>query len=192
MSISDQDFQPIWFGTYQKIGWGKYETKGLGTNTVSPGVVRSTYLRLISSDRYIKEEYKKYYSGYLFRDFRVWTCRKAVNHPSNEWMSPPSRTGLHVIGTPGKRNFRAQFGGYGKQYLEAELDYLFKQSLQIYTASNEVPSVVLEALEEQGVGYTIHANQEWVTHSRAGVNREVSTGPTRVACGFLFHCLCSV
>jgi len=31
-----------------------------------------------------------------------------------------------------------------------------------------------------------------VAHSRAGVNREVSTGPTRVACGFLFHCLCSV
>ena len=86
MSMSNQEFQPIWFGTYKKKGWGRYETKGLSTNMVSFGVVRSTYLRLIASDIYIQEEYKKYYPGYLFRDFNIRVCREAVNHPSNEWM----------------------------------------------------------------------------------------------------------
>jgi len=86
MSMSNQDFQPLWFGTYQKIGWGKYETRGLGTNTVDPGIVHSTFLRLIVSDRYIPEEYRKYYPGYFLRDSNIWICRDAVNHPSNEWM----------------------------------------------------------------------------------------------------------
>jgi len=92
MSISDQDFPPILFGTYQKKGWGKYETRSLGTNTVSPGVVHSTYLRLTHSERTTKEMPEGTYSGGLFRDFRVWTCRKAVNHPSNEWMRVSGHT----------------------------------------------------------------------------------------------------
>ena len=162
MYMSDTHFPPVWMGTYQRKGWGKYEAD----NVIFSCVFSSTCFRLTRSASQVDGTSSRLF----FRDLSLLACRKAVNHPSNEWMATPARTWLHVTGTPGKRMFSAQRGEQTKGQLEAKLDYLLRQSLQVYTASNEVPSAVLEAFDGHGVEYAIHANQEWVASDTLRTN----------------------
>ena len=163
MYMSDTHFPPVWLGTYQRKGCGKYEVD----NAILSCVFSSTYFRLTRS----MDPGDGTSCPLFFRDFNIRTCRKAVNHPSNEWMALPSETWLHVAGTPDKRVFcNGRHGEQTKEQLEAKLDYLLRQSLQIYTASNCVPSAALEALDEHGVDYVVHTNQEWVVSDTLKTN----------------------
>ena len=161
---SDTGYQPFWLGTYQRKGWGKYEAD----DEYFPGVLRSTFLLLTrANDPHDGTSWGRFF----LRDFRIFTCRKIVNHPSTEWMSPVPKRSLRVTGIPGKRIFNTMGVELPMEDIEAQWDCLFKQqSLQIYTASNEVPFSVLETLEEQGVNYTIHTDQEWVASDTLKTN----------------------
>jgi len=160
---SEAKFPPLCLGTYQRTGWGKYKAE----DENFPGILRSTFLLLTRLE--VPNDLTSW-DRYFFRDFRISACRKAVNHPSNEWMVFPTKTWLRVTGIPSERMFLSYWIRVSKDQLEAELNCLFKQPLQIYTASNDVPSSVLEALDGYGVGYTIHANQEWVTSDTLKTN----------------------
>ena len=162
--MSDTHFPPILLGTYQRKGWGKYESD----DENFPGVWLSTFFRLT---RLVNPNDGASWTCFFFRDRRIWTCRKAVNHPSNEWMAFIVERWLHVTGTPEKRMFsNRRLDEQTKEQLEAKLDYLLRQPLQIYTASNEVPSSVLEALDEHGIDCTVHVNQEWVASDTLKTN----------------------
>ncbi|MCL1922181.1 MAG: hypothetical protein FWG50_14100, partial [Kiritimatiellaeota bacterium] len=115
----------------------------------------------------------------VFRDFNIRACRKAVNHPSNEWMSPASRTRLRITGTPEKRKFITHGVGQTKEDIEKWFDRVFTPPLTIYTASNEVPSSIIETLVENGMTYTVHTNQEWITSEMRKANPGWSTQTKR-------------
>jgi len=173
--MSDTHFPPIWLGTYRRKGLGKYESG----DAASPIVYRSTCFRLTSSaDDGIS-------CPLFFRDSLLSVCQRAVNHPSNDWMSLRAETGLRVAGTPEERVFIVQNTTTTKEQVEAKLDYFLKQPLQIYTASNEVPSPVLEALDEHGVDYTVHANQEWVASDTLRTNPVWSAVERRMLYGLI-------
>jgi len=165
LEMSDKYFPPSWIGTYKRTGWGKYKIERFG---VSPYVVHTTVLCMKSP----RDAFRFYLS--TTRDTSILTCWKIVNHPSNDWMALVVETWLHVTGTPENRVFiNSRYGEQSeqtKEQLEAKLDYLFKQPLQIYTVTNDAPSFVLELLEELGVDYTIHANQEWIASGSLGAN----------------------
>jgi hypothetical protein len=161
--MSNTHFPPSWRGTYKRKGWGKYEIEEFGSGD-PPSVAYSSCLRMATSGMWLGSR--------VFRDpFSV--CREAVNHPSNDWTALPSATCQRIAGIPENRVFHnGRYGERTKDEMEAMLNGIFRQPLQIYTASNEVPSPVLEVLDEHGVDYTIHANQEWLvpdtTHAYQG------------------------
>ena len=147
----------------KRTGWGKYETEEFGSGE-PPSVVRSSCLRIATSGAWR--------CSLIFRD-PFSACREAANHPSNDWVALPSEACLRIAGTPGSRVFHnGRHGEQTKGEMEAMLNGILRQPLQIYTASNEVPSAVLEALDGHGVDYTIHADQEWLapdtTHASQG------------------------
>jgi len=150
MYLSDTHFPPVWLGTYKRKGWGKYETD----DAISPVVYHSTFCRLTRTEN----PNDGISCPFFFRDFRIWTCRKAVNHPSNEWMT----AWLRVTGTPEKRIFSSQRGEQTKEQLAEWLERTFMPPLTIDTASNEVPSSLIETLVENGMDYIVHTNQEWI------------------------------
>jgi len=152
---SEAEFSPIWLGTYQRTGWGKYEAE----DENFPGILRSTFLLLTRLE--VPNDLTSW-DRYFFRDFRISACRKAVNHPSNEWMSPSSRTRLRVTGTPEKRIFITQSVRQKKEDIEDYFKRIFMPPLAIYTASNEVPSSIIETLVENDMAYTVHTNQAWI------------------------------
>jgi len=163
LEMSNAHFPPKWKGTYKRTGWGKYEIEEFG---ISPYVVHTTLLFMNSPE----DPFGFSSDADALRDLSILTCREIVNNPSNDWMAFIVETWLHVTGTPEKRMFRDWHGEQTKEQLEARLDYLFKQPLQIYTATNDVPSFVIELLEELGVDYTIRANQEWIVSGPLSAN----------------------
>jgi len=152
------EFPPRWLGTYQRKGWGKYEFKVSDFGEDAPLVtVHSSCLRMLRI-----EPNHSYWDSIIFRDPHILTCRKILNHPSNDWMNSVSRTRLRVTGPPEKRAFRTRLTEYTKEKLEAELERIFMPPLAIYTVSNEVPSSIIETLVENGMTYTVHTNQAWI------------------------------
>jgi len=177
---SDTGYQPFWLGTYQRKGWGKYEA----SDEYFPGVLHSTFLFLTrANDPHDGTSWGRFF----FRDFHILTCRKAVNHPSNEWMSPSSRTRLRVTGTPEKRRFITQGVGQTKEDVEEYLTRILMPPLSVYTASNEVPSSLIETLVESGIAYTVHTNQEWIVSE---MRKEKPGWSTQTKRSFMFsYCL---
>ena len=156
--MSNTHFPPVWEGTYRKKGWGKYEIEIFGWG-YAPFVAYSSPLRIATSGEWCVRTFRDPSSA----------CQVAVNHPSNEWMCVSGGKGFRVAGTPEERVFlnREQ---QTKGELEAKLNYMFKQPLQIYTASDEVSSAVVEALVTNGIDYVIRANQEWIVSDTLRTN----------------------
>ena len=174
---SDADYQPFFLGTYQRKGWGKYEA----SDESFPGVLHSTFLLMTRSE--IQNGGTSW--GHIFyRAPFILTCRKIVNHPSNEWMSPVPRTRMRITGTPDDRRFITMGVGLKKEDVEEWFDQILTPPLIIYTASNEVPSSLIETLVESGIASTVYTNQEWIVSE---MRKEKPGWSTQTKRSFMFN-----
>jgi len=164
LCMSDRHSPPWWLGTYQRKGWGTYGIELFsGGGTDSPLVFHSTGLRLTSSH----DEAFQY-----FRDYHLWACRKAVNHPSNDWMCVHrADVSLRVAGAPEERVFiLGSDTRKTKGQIESLLRLMIKDPFHVYTASNEVSSAVVETLVTNGFDYVVHTSQEWTVSDTLRTN----------------------
>jgi len=156
LAISEDSSPPYWFGTYEKKGWGKYEITWLHFEPVK-SIVRTTFLRMRMYGNVDVE------SATFTRNLSVLTCRKILNAPENEWMERPYEIYRRVSGTAEERSFALGNSTFPKEEIEEYLNTLLKQPVQIYTASNEVPASIIEALAQNGFDYQVHTKQQWIT-----------------------------
>ena len=157
--MSDAHTPPEWVGAYRQKGRGYYEIEKYGSELFRED---SSYTDAYS--RLLRVKSDTNFLGRLIRDPFVLTCRRAINNPENEWIQNPHFPGYRITGTSDKRLFFV----WGKdkktrEEIETALNsMLYRQTLQIYTSSNEVPASVIELLTRIGFDYQIHASQEWI------------------------------
>ena|GEM_PF-3262201 len=150
--VVEPDPPPEWVATYRKKGWGLYEFNGNENLWI-----RSTFLRLIP-----RNDSKDFQLSQL-RDPFIFASRKMLNDPKNDWIYDRQRYNRRVMGTADER----LFAGHSETNTPLEMEAMLRRSvypepMRIYTASNEVPPCVIEALAQNGFGCQIHANQQWV------------------------------
>ena len=143
-------------GTYRKSGWGQYEME-LFYDTCTR-LVYSTFLLARCDFGDIPDINKP-----LFRDPLILGCRKVLNAPESDWAQITRGAILRVMGTADERFFVSKAKTNTLQEVETLLnDWVHHKPLQIYTASNEVPSHVIETVVANGFDYHVHSNQQWV------------------------------
>ena len=149
LNMSEHDLPCEWYGTYRRSGWGKYEIQWFPDETNFPLFIRSTVLRAKWGFSQ-QDAPDDFWARGLIRDPFVLTCRRVVNDPANDWVNSP--LGLRVTGTADEQ-----------AAMEARLTKIFHPPpLQVYTASNEVPSCVSNILVRNGVDYEVHPDQQWI------------------------------
>ena len=164
-----------WLGSYQRKGWGQYEIEWLvAFNEPNfPLSAYSTFFRVswlyptVSTNPPLRN---------LMRDPFVPTCRKVVNAPENDWVRGWHGIDLRVTGTADERVF--VFGERNKtktlQELQIRLEgEMHPKPMQIYTASNEAPSCVIETLTQNGFDYHVHSNQQWIVTEWVGDDKSL-------------------
>jgi len=154
---------PEWIGTYKIKGWGKYEVELFCLREEdNPFLVRSALLRA-KWDKLPKETFYQPRAKLLIRDPFVFTCRKVINDPRNDWIKSMQGFGdsYRITGTAGERLFVRAGGEITREKMVATLN-LWLSPLQIYTASNEVPSYIIDTVVQNGFEYHVHSNQHWI------------------------------
>jgi len=145
---------PFWIGSYQKKGWGKYEAElWWNTSDKSKFVIQSTFFRMNTKNDWLI---------YFTRDLAVLDCQKILNAPENEWVTRPRVMGCRVLGTADERLFARGNSIFTQEQETTYLNELLKQPVPIYTASNDTPACVTNALTQNGFDYQIHPNQQWI------------------------------
>jgi len=178
--MSEHGRSPYWVGTYRKKGLGQYEMEWFveGTAKETPRSVRSTFLRLKGDNEPDEEDSfgVSFWARNQMRDPFLFTCRKVVNDPANDWVQKLDQTGakgfnmnFRVAGAVGERLFVLR----GKDWTQQEMETMVNgrvhhKPLQIYTASNEVPVHVIETVVQNGFDYHVHSNQQWVATEWVG------------------------
>jgi len=162
LNMSEHHLPCEWFGTYRRSGWGKYEIQWFPDETNFPLFVRSTVLQA-------KWEFPQqdapddFWERRLTRDPFVLTCRRVVNDPANDWLDSPQWFSYRVTGTADERLFVRGETKQTKEEIEARLNnWLHPRPLQLYTASDEAPSCVIDILVQNGFGYDVHPRQQWI------------------------------
>jgi len=149
-------------GTYRKSGWGQYEME-LFYDTCTR-LVYSTFLLARCDFGDIPDINKP-----LFRDPLILGCRKVLNAPESEWAQITRGAILRVMGTADERFFVSKTKTNTLQEVETTLNnWIHHKPLQIYTASNEAPPRVIEAVVENGFDYHVHSNQQWIVTEWVG------------------------
>jgi len=161
-------YSPLaWMGSYRKKGWGQYEIEWFfeKDNPVRhnfPLSVRSTFFFVKDDNEFGDIVFK----DPLWRNPFLFLFRNVLNASVNDWVWQYRREGinLRVIGTAEERRFI--FGTSTNtntlQELETALNRIMHDPLPIYTASNEVPSHIIEIVAQNGLDYQVHSNQQWV------------------------------
>jgi len=151
------------FGTYRKTNKGRYELDWFFESDDFPRFVRSTFLRVAWENEL--EIFEGYRIKRFIRDPFIFTCRRILNDPKNDWLKSTRGMGFRVVGTTEDRVFidpgRTNTLPWAK--VETFLDrWLNHEPLQIYTTGNEAPASVIGLLVENGFDYNVHTNQQWI------------------------------
>ena len=169
LSMPGHHFPLEWVGTYQKKGWGRYEVEwfnsswaGIFSFRDNSLFVRSAFLRA-RWENLPEDERPRMHR--LIRDPSVLACRALVNNPENDWVASKQGMSYRVMGTPEGRWFLGRHVWASAQDTKEDMVNRLNdcfQSLQIYTAGNEVPYCIIDTLVQNGVDYCVHPNQQWI------------------------------